>query len=931
VRYRLLGPLVLEHDGGELAAVAGPRLRVLLAALLLHANEPVSGDALADVVWDGSPPAGAAVTLRGHVLRLRRLLGTDAAARIETRDPGYLIQVRATELDVLEFEALGQDAGALLRAAAWAEASAAASRALGLWRATPLLDVPSQRLRDEFVPALEQRRLQALENRIEAELHLGHFEGLIPELLELSSAHPFRERLHAQLMLALALAGRRAEALAAYLDARQVLVEGLGIEPGAELRALHQRILADDSTLTAVPRDQAPTVLVPRQLPATVAHFAGRESELKSLSELLDQVGRGAGAIAASVISGTAGIGKTALALHWSQQVADQFPDGQLYLNLRGFDPSDAPVAVATAVRGFLDALEVTPARIPGGVDAQLALYRSMMADRRMLVLLDNARDESQVRPLLPGFGGCLTLITSRSQLAGLVALDGAVPLTLDLLSFGEARDLLARRLGQDRVAGEEQAVGQLIEAGARLPLALNLVAARAALHPGTRLIELARQLDDSHRRLDLLSARESAADMRAVFSWSLRTVSDQAARMFRLLGLHPGPDIGVSAAASLAGADHVTARRALDELTAAHLLTEHSAGRYAFHDLLRVYAAEQASVREAEVSRREALRRVLDHYLHTVWHATVLAYTPWSPPHLARPAPGASPEIFTERQQVIAWFEAERQVLLAVATKAYQAGFDTHTWQIAWGTGLFLIRMGYQSEWGTLCGIALAAAEHGNDLAGQCYAHRWLGEILSARGDYGEGHEHLRQALAASEVLGDLSWRGNIHLAIGRALDMQGRYAEAIDHARRAVDLCSDGTHPARQAQALNAVGWYHARLGQHERALEFCQQALDLAREAEDQRSESAILDSLGLSYHHLGRHTTAIDHYQNSVRLRRSLGDRSNLAGTLIRLGDAHRAGGHPDDAREAFQQALEIAETLSPPDAEAVRAKLRALSR
>jgi DNA-binding SARP family transcriptional activator len=931
VRFRLLGPLLLEHDEGEVVVVGGPRLRVLLAALLLHANEPVSADALADVVWDGSPPSGAAVTLRGHVLRLRRLLGTDAANRIETRDPGYLIRVGATELDVFEFEASCQDAAALLRTAAWAEAADAASRALKLWRAAPLLDVPSQRLQDAFVPRLEQQRLQALENRIEADLQLGRFEGLIPELRELSSAHPFRERLHAQLMLALARAGRRAEALTAYLEARQVLVDGLGIEPGAELRALHQRILADDAALTAALRDRAPTAVVPRQLPAAVAHFTGRESELKILSELLDHVGRGPGTVVISAISGTAGIGKTALALHWSQQVADQFPDGQLYLNLRGFDPSDAPVELAIAVRALLDALDVTPARIPGGVEAQLALYRSMMAERRMLVLLDNARDESAVRPLLPGFGGCLTLITSRSQLTGLVALDGAVPLTLDLLSVGEARDLLARRLGHDRVADEEQAVAELIEACARLPLALNIVAARAALHPGTRLSELARQLDDSHRRLDLLSARDSAADIRAVFSWSLRTVSDDAARMFCLLGLHPGPDISVSAAASLAGADHAAARHALDELTAAQLLSEHSADRYAFHDLLRAYAAEQASVRATEASRHDALRRVFDHYLHTVWHATVLAYTPWSPPELAPLAPDANPEILADRQQVIAWFEAERPVLLAVATRACQAGFDTHTWQLAWGTGLYLIRMGYQSEWSTLCATALAAAEHGNDLTGQCYAHRWFGEILSALGRFDEGHDHLRQALTASEALGDRSWRCSIHLAIGRAFEKQGRYDEAIHHAQRAVDLCRDGTHPARQAQALNAVGWYYSKLGQRERALESCQQALKLAREADDQRCEAAILDSLGLSYHHLGRHTTAIDHYQNSVRLRRRLGDRSNLTGTLICLGDAFQAASRFEDAREAWQQALEIAVALSLPDAEAARAKLRALSR
>jgi DNA-binding SARP family transcriptional activator len=501
VRFALLGTLMLAHDAGDPVAVSGGRQRALLASLLLSANVPVSADALAEAVWDGAPPAGVAATLRSHITRLRQALGPEVAARIRACEPGYLISVREPDLDVLGFETGCREAAAARRAGRWADASVIAARALGLWRGTPLADVPSQILRDRYVPGLEQARLQVLEDRAEADLRLGYQDQLIPELQELTARHPIRERFHAQLMEALARAGRQAEALEAYRRARRGLVEELGIEPGPLLRLLHQQILNGDPALTApaagLPPPPAaltgtagPPAAVPRQLPAAVPQFTGRLAELTRLSEILGQAGRQApGAVVISAIGGTAGVGKTALAVHWAHRVARRFPGGQLYVNLGGFDPSSSPVTPGEAIRGFLSALGVPADCFPASLAAQAGLYRSLLAGRQMLILLDNARDEQQVRPLLPGSQGCLVLVTSRNQLAGLAAAENASLLSLDVLPPAEARQMLAVRLGGQRSATEPGAVTEITDLCARLPLALAVAAARAAAMPSGALM----------------------------------------------------------------------------------------------------------------------------------------------------------------------------------------------------------------------------------------------------------------------------------------------------------------------------------------------------------------------------------------------------------------------------------------------------------
>ena len=913
----LLGPLALIRDAGERTTIGGARLRVLLAALLLQANKPVSADALADAVWDGAPPAGVATTLRGHVLRLRRVLEPDAGDRVVARDPGYLMRVGDSELDVLEFQELCRSSGAAIGDQAWADASAAATAALALWQGTPLVDVPCQELCDAWVPRLEQARVQALEWRIEADLRLGRRDLLVPELRVLVGEHPLRERFHGQLMMALAGTGRQGEALTAYQDARRVLVEELGIEPGPELRELQERILAGDTGLLSPLRlGNEPAVareaVVPRQLPAAAGHFVGRDTELKLLAELLPRQAEAGGSVVISAISGSAGIGKTALAVRWAHQVAPRFPDGQLYVNLRGFDPSHAPVAPADAIRRFLDALEVSAERVPPDPEGQAALYRSHLAGRRLLILLDNARDAGQVRPLLPGVPGCLVVVTSRDQLGGLVAVDGAVPLTLDLLTGPEARDLLIRRLGGERVLSAGGTAGELIELCARLPLALNIAAARAALNPARPLSELVAELSDARRRLDVLSMGDAAADVGAVFSWSYRTLSPAAARVFRLLGLHEGPDISLEAAASLTALEPARARRAVQELTRAHLLTEHTPGRFSFHDLLRGYAAGEAHTEENGTERADALRRACDFYRHTAYAADRLMALYRTPIDLDPPADGTRPQPLPDVAAAMAWFDAEQPNLLAAQGTAASYAWHGIVWQLAWTLTTFDRRRGRLDDQIAVWRPAVGAAAHLPDSTSLAHAHLQLGRALGESGQHEEAIENLNHALALAEQHHNLADQAHTHSALGRTWEQSGGHQQALHHARRALALCRALDQPVWEAAALNAVGWFAAHLGDYETARTHCEAALDLCQN--DPGSRANYLDSLGYIEYRTGHHALAIERYQQALSLFRSHGNVYDCADTLDNLGHPYAALGRRDHARAVWRQALELCRSL-----------------
>jgi DNA-binding SARP family transcriptional activator len=552
--FGVLGPVLVRYRDSVIEIPAG-RQRVLLAALLLQAGAVVPVAALAEAVWDGMPPAGAETTLRSHVMRLRRVLGPAAGARIVTRYPGYLIEAGDEEVDLLRFRRLCREGGMAVRAGDWARAWEMLTEALELWREEPLADIPSELLRRDEAPALEELRLQAVEWRMEAGLELGRHAELAPELRSLAGQYPLRERFAAQLMLALVRCGRQAEALEAYQRARGSLVEQLGTEPGAELRELHQRVLTADPTLAApAARPTASQAVRPQELPASVAGFLGREEELAALSGLLDwSAERTPPAIVISMIGGTAGVGKTTLAVQWAHRVAERFPDGQLYVNLRGYDP-DQPMTPGDVLAGFLRALGVGSQDIPAEENERAARYRSLLAGRRMLVVLDNARSEEQVRPLLPGSPSCAVVVTSRDSLAGLVARDGAMRLELDLLPLDKAVSLLRALIG-GRVDDDPGAAATMAEQYCRLPLALRVAAELAVDRRAVPLPELVGELADRQRRLELLDVGgDIRTAVRAVFSWSLQHLDANVARAFQLLGLHPGSDFDAYAATALTG-----------------------------------------------------------------------------------------------------------------------------------------------------------------------------------------------------------------------------------------------------------------------------------------------------------------------------------------------------------------------------------------
>jgi tetratricopeptide (TPR) repeat protein/DNA-binding XRE family transcriptional regulator len=666
----------------------------------------------------------------------------------------------------------------------------------------------------------------------------------------------------------------------------------------------------------------------PRQLPPGVRYFTGRTAELDILASLLDAPGvRGRdGTVVLSAVGGTAGVGKTALALHFAHQVAGRFGDGQLYVNLRGFAPSGIPASPAEAVRGFLDALGVPPERIPPGTDAQAALYRSLLAERRMLIVLDNARDEQQVRLLLPASPASLVIITSRSQLTGLAAADGARLLNLDILSHAEAVQLLTARLGPARAAAESGAISEIATLCAHLPLALAVAAARAAACPSFPLAELAAELRGAAGRLDALDAGDPTASVAAVFSWSYQQLSAGAARMFRLLGLHPGPDISVPAAASLAGAGQAEARRLLRELARGCLITEHAPGRHAFHDLLRAYAAGKARECDSQPDRDAAIGRALDHYLHTAAHATLLLRPAHEPLALAPPGPGTCPERPGDHRQALAWFEAEHQVLLAAIALASQTGTDRHAWQLPWTMRDYLYKQGYLRERVTVMGTALAAATRLDDAVGQAMSLRGLGSACASIGRLDQARTHLEQCLPLYKRLGDRMGEAWAQQNLAVLAEHQGRHSDGLGHSERALRLFRAIGHEAGEAELLGNVAWFHALLGDYQRARALCEQSLALIAKIGHCDFEGAVWDTLGCIELGLGDLAPSVAHFELALALCRDHGNRYTEAGILNHVGEARHLAGELPQARQAWQQALAIYEDIHPANADKVRAKL-----
>ncbi|MEV0253527.1 BTAD domain-containing putative transcriptional regulator [Streptomyces sp. NPDC050732] len=935
-RFTVLGDVEVQVDGRQID-VGHLRQRSVLAVLLVEANRTVSVDQLADRVWADRLPRRFRTTLYSYLSRLRQaLLGAvdaeddDAGARIVKEPGGYRLTVDASAVDMHRFRSLVARA----RAAEDGEhALALYEEALGLWRGEPFatLDTPwFGALRENLVRELFAAEL----DRNDVALSRGRHGELLAELTATAQAHPLDERLAGQLMLALYGSGRAADALGHYRRTRERLAEELGVDPGAALRDLHQRILTADASLDPDSPPAAATPLpVPRQLPAPPGVFTGRGKELDQLTQALDasEDGGPGRTVVISAIGGIGGLGKTWLALRWAHENAHRFPDGQLYVNLRGFDPAEQPMPTALAIRAWLDALHADPDSIPADPEAQAAQYRSLVAGRRMLILMDDARDADQVRPLLPGSPSCTVLITSRNRLTALAATHGARLLPLDILGRDEARHLLASHLGASRVAAEPDSVAALIDHCAGLPLALGVVAARAATHPDFPLTVLAAELSRSADRLDALDIGDLTASLRAAFAASHRALSPAAGDLFVLLGLAPGPDIGLAAAASLAALPRSRARTLLMELDSAHLVRQERPGRYRMHDLVRLYAAELAQRQPAQ-DREAALTRLVDFYVHSAYATNRLLDGPHTPFdfRLEPPAPGCDPMNPADTTAALRWFNEEHACLLAVQALALATGRDPQVWRLAWCLITYHMAGYHLTEYLTFWRAALTAAEHhGESPAARALAHWRYGHARSLTGDYAEALEHLGLALTLAEHADDVAGQAHICRTLGRVWEQHGDDARALDHARRALALYQRLDNPVWQANQLNAVGWMYAQLGRYPQARTHCEQALRLYEEHARPIDASSTLDSLGYIAHHTGRHEQALAYYRRALALFRGYEDSSNEADTLANLAETHHAMGSPDLAREAWQQALALyrAQNRTGP-AEEVAARLRA---
>ncbi|WP_285643113.1 BTAD domain-containing putative transcriptional regulator [Lentzea sp. NBRC 102530] len=893
VDYRVLGPLEVLRDGVPVVVPAG-RCRVLLATLLLRANEFVSVGEIVERLWDGAPPQAdrAGKTLHMVVTRLRRALGE--ASCVRTREGGYVAVVTAEQLDLLRFREhvrRGEH-----------------ERATGLWRGPVLANVVSESLHRDLVPALGEERLRALEARIDADLERGRSADLVPELRTLTQQHPLREVFWAQLMVALHRSGQQADALAAYQEVSVVLAEQLAVMPGARLREAQQQVLT-----TAEPPRHVPQH-VPRQLPTALPHFVGREVEF----DRLDAV-RASGQV---VINGSGGIGKTSLAVQWAHRIANRFPDGQLYSDLRGFDPTGSPVNPANTARDFLLALGVPAGEIPAGTEAMLENYRALLARRRVLVLLDNVRDVAQVRPLLPGGEQSLAVITSRNRLRGLVTQHHVVQ--LDVLGPEESMVLFGGRVGAERVAEEPEAAARLVELCAGLPLALAVVAARATLdqHPLKMLVE-----ELEHAALDALDTDDPLTSVRAVFSWTFGCLSLVAARLFVLLGLHPGPDVTEAAATSLMGRP---VPEALDELVRYSLINSQN-GRYRLHDLMRSYAAEEAAHRLSPDEREKAQRRFFDHLMHSALAAATKSDPLRQPITTPEPAPGAVVLAFEVSTDADRWYAEERAVFGPAVVAAGEAGFDGHVWRTVWAIRHFLLATSRWREGERLQRLAVAAARRAGDLEGECRARRGLVSCLIPRQEFDEAERQLREAVALDERLGDLIGLSNDLRGLAYLLSRQGRHLRALDPLLRALDVATRSGDRIELASVAASLAFVHHELGDHVEAAARAEQARDMYLDLVPDERDTVVAsnrDTLGSIYRALGRYEEAEANYLRSVELQATLSYRHYQADTLVRLADMKRELGELDAARGYYRAALDVYDELGNAQADHVRAVLSA---
>ncbi|WP_033337467.1 tetratricopeptide repeat protein [Catenuloplanes japonicus] len=944
MRIQVLGTVrawLADDDPVELTSTGQ---RAVLGLLALAGGQAVTRPELIDSLWGDEPPASAVNVLQTYVKHLRRRLEPDRPARSRSTllphiGDGYALRVTADTLDLLCFRQLCAQAATARRDGDDHRAATLLEQALRQWQGAPLADVP-QLAGHPKVIAVAAERSAALARYGELKIALGEVEEALPALAEAVAAQPLDEAGQARLIRAYAAAGRRADAFEAYRAARRRLADELGVDPGPELRAAHELVLREETPGPAA--EPAPRRPVPAQLPGDVPDFIGRADELSRLDALLD-----ASTVVISALSGTAGVGKTALAVRWAHHARAGFPDGQLYINLRGYD-AERPVTAGEALARFLRALGLPGQDVPLDVDERADRYRSLLDGRRMLIVLDNAASVAQVRPLLPGTPGCLTLVTSRDGLPGLVARHGARRLDLDLLPHTDAL-LLLRRLIGPRCDEDPAATAELAERCARLPLALRVAAELALSRPSVTLRQLTGELADERRRLTMLDAGgDPETGVRAVFSFSYRQLPEPAARAFRLLGLHPGPDVEPYAAAALLGTPVADARDLLETLAGAHLV-QRGAGRYTLHDLLRAYASELAFLDGDETGTT----RLLDAWLFTARTAMDTLHPAERDRHVPLVPPATPIAPVGEPMAAQVWLDEERANLAASVAYAAVHGHPGHAVRLTVTLLRYLEGGGHVAEAIAMHTHARAAAQLTGDTAAEAQLLTNLGLVYSQQGRFDQAGEHLRAAIdlarrcgdheAETRALGNLghvdSWLGRYDDAaarlrealalcrrtgnragearvlgnLGQVYRRQGRHADADRHLREAVTLCRAVSDHIGEAYALVSLGHVAAGQGRLEDATDCHLAALTLFRRSTERGGEALALDGLGTAELALGD-PGGFDRLQQALAIFRRLGERAGEAQAGNSIGEAHAAAGRTDAAREAHTAALSVAREI-----------------
>src|SRR5215467_12911191 len=763
----------------------------------------------------------------------------------------------------------------------------------------------------------EEERLDAAMAWAQAKLRIGRPDEVIGPVRELVANHPLKERLIGVLMRALAAAGRDAEALECYAIARSRLVEALGAEPGRELQGVHLAILKGERP--AVPKGEGPVagsasrsapLPVPAQLPPDVRGFTGRHDELGELDRLFIEAGDQSTAVVISAVAGTAGVGKTALAVRWAHRVRDRFPDGQLYVDLRGYGP-DRPIPAGKALARFLTDLGVAGRDIPLDVDDRAARYRTEINGRRMLVVLDNAASVEQIRPLLPGTRSCSVVVTSRDILPGLVALHGGRRLELGLLPHPDAVTLLHKLIG-DRVEAEPEAAGTLAAQCARLPLALRVAAELVIARPTTPLADLVRELADQAQRLHRLDAGgDPRAAVRVVFSWSYKHLPADAARAFRLAGLHPGSDLDIYATAALTNTTLDGAKRALGILTRAHLIHLTGPGRYAMHDLQRAYAADLASSHDSEGDRRAALTRLFDYYMAAAASARD-ARSPAERRQRPRVSPDDSPTPpVADPAAALAWLDAERPNLAAVCAHTAAHGWPRHTIGLATTLFRYLDAGAHFPDALSIHTDARNAASQTADRAAEAYALANLGVVHMRQGRYQQAAGHYREALPLFRQTGDRGGEARTLTHLGLVNWRQGRYEQAAERHGQALTRYRETGNRVGEANALSNLGLVRWRQGRYREATDDLRQALAVFRETGNRIGEGYALANLGVVNLRQGRYGEATDDLRQALAVFRETGDRDGEAEALNRVGETLHATGQSEQARAQHAAALTLA--------------------